>query len=356
MNATVIVVHVIKDQDLPAGQLKIEFNQKKNIADFIGYYNIIPSRFPFIAKIRAGWKYITAHRKILRLIKEKYGRPYIVHIQIAWSAGLIGLWLKFFFGWKYVLSEHWSGYSRDMAENVFLYPSIKKSLVKLILRNASVCMPVSDDLGRLMQAFESKTRYKPVSNVVDTRYFFPNPEMKFSKFRFIHASMMGPEKNVPAIIRAIYSLSKKRNDFELYLVGPENEDLINYCKELAIYNIVVFFTGLKDYAGVSLEMQKSQALISFSIYETQSCVILESLCCGIPVIAAAVGGITELITTENGILVDKGDEDQLLKATDKMINEFARFERLKIAEAARERFSYETIGKEFIKLYDQVIK
>ena len=82
----------------------------------------------------------------------------------------------------------------------------------------------------------------------------------------------------------------------------------------------------------------------------------EAGCCGLPVIAADTGGINEAVNETNGILVESENEEQLTAALDRMMNEYGKFDRKEIADTARQLFSYETIGKQFYDLYNEVTR
>ncbi len=103
-------------------------------------------------------------------------------------------------------------------------------------------------------------------------------------------------------------------------------------------------------------MQQASAFILFSRFESQPCVILEALCCGLPVISTNVGGIPDLLNETNGILVESEDIDGLVLAMKSMIEQYQRFNRTAIAEAAKATFNYHTIGARHIQYYDLVLK
>jgi len=102
-------------------------------------------------------------------------------------------------------------------------------------------------------------------------------------------------------------------------------------------------------------MKMASALVLFSRYENLPCVIIEALCCGLPIVATNVGGIKELVNLKNGKLVQSENEEELIRAMVCMIDEYNNFDKEQISLDARERFNYSTIGKQFHQLYQQVL-
>ena len=85
------------------------------------------------------------------------------------------------------------------------------------------------------------------------------------------------------------------------------------------------------------------------------CVILEALCCGLPVIATKVGGVPEVVNHFNGILIASEDEIGLQRAILAMASGDDRFSREDISKSAQLKFSYHTIGKQISDLYDECL-
>ena len=113
----------------------------------------------------------------------------------------------------------------------------------------------------------------------------------------------------------------------------------------------IFLRGEISYTAVAAEMQQARVLVMFSRFENSPCSIVEALSCGLPVIATNVGGIAELINDNNGLLVETLNKNALLQAFGKMVSSYATYNREKIAETARERFSYPVIGKKLDEVY-----
>src|SRR5205814_5406654 len=107
-----------------------------------------------------------------------------------------------------------------------------------------------------------------------------------SKFRFIHVSGLNHQKNVEGILRTINRLSELRKDFEIVIVGdisPASQKMINDLK----LNSVVSCTGEISNRQVAMEMQQASAFVMFSRHENFPCVMVEALCCGLPVIGTS---------------------------------------------------------------------
>ena len=141
----------------------------------------------------------------------------------------------------------------------------------------------------------------------------------------------------------------------MVIVGPATDYLKEKVLAMDLVSITRF-TGEISYPDVALEMQRASALVLFSRYENLPCVVLEALCCGLPVISSDTGGIKEAVDETNGVLVQSENEKQLSDAMNTMMNDYEKYNREKIAMMATERYKYKTIGRKFYELYDEVLK
>jgi glycosyltransferase involved in cell wall biosynthesis len=92
----------------------------------------------------------------------------------------------------------------------------------------------------------------------------------------------------------------------------------------------------------------------FSRFENLPCVVLEALCCGLPVISSRVGGIEEVINSANGILVPPNDVQGLKASMKKMIDMYPQFDREAIAKDAYSKFNYNTVAQKYLSCYREV--
>jgi glycosyltransferase involved in cell wall biosynthesis len=324
------------------------------LSEYILYYpETAVSLFPFWSKIRSGWYYIHKHLALLKALRRQDGMPGIVHLQVAMRAGLIAYYLKKRYGIPYVITEHWTGYFNESLDPLRKKSRLFRFLLKKIFQEASCFLPVSANLGELVNRTVFPVRSKVIPNVVDISKFNTSAIREPERFRFIHVSSLNLLKNPQQIIAVFSRLIESGFDAELLIAGPAGEELSNITKGALQHR--VSFTGEISYEQVALEMKRSSALVLFSRIENLPCVMLESLCCGVPVISSRVGGIAEVIHAGNGILVEPGNEQQLLDAMKDMMTGYARYDRMRIGREAQALYSYETVGRQIVEVYDEVL-
>ena len=198
-----------------------------------------------------------------------------------------------------------------------------------------------------------------VYNSVDTSIFNRIETTKvLDKKQLVYiAEFDETSKNTKGLLKSIANLSHKRNDFTVSMIGyGKDEALLHmYAEELGIKNKVVFFTGKLDAKEVVNKIQQSTALLLFSNFETLSCVVTEALCCGVPVVSTAVGGVVEIVNENNGILVPKGDELAMENALELILNNDKQWNHKKISEDAIAKFSNGAVANRILNVYKKVL-
>jgi glycosyltransferase involved in cell wall biosynthesis len=347
------VITVTKDDAMPANAVEIKKYQTGNLTVYIAYYGA--SRLKGITgKILSQQKYRQLQQQLFQQAVETTGMPGIVHVHVAMKAGLFACSLKKKYGVPYVVTEHWSGYFRESKPNIYEMGWLYRKLSNKVLKNASLLLPVTENLGKTITGDFVKLPYKVVPNVADTKLFFYAPSAP-EVFTFIHASYMNYPKNPEGILEGCFLLKQKGCRFRLYMVGDQPVHLLSLAKEYGLLDEYVFFEKEIPYTEVARRMQQSSALLMFSRYENLPCIILEALCCGLPVISSRVGGIAEVVDSSNGLLVDKNSTAQLADAMEKMIHDYKNYNRASIAEKASVKFSYNCVGKQISEVYNQLL-
>ena len=305
------VIFVVKDEHgIVTDCLRIENFKHGNLSESIAYYKPFISGIKYFDRIVSILTFLNILRKLVISFIKINGIPRLLHVHVAMWAGIVALWLKKKKGVPYIITEHWSGYDRNALENIYNNGWLFRHFLRSVIQNADLLLPVSNRLGKLINTNVSPVKFLQVSNVVNTLYF-NTPGYYGDEFRFIHVSSMGHPKNVEGLLHSFSKLLLSHTNWKLIMVGTAPPYLKDKAIRLGLSNFIIW-TGEITHEQVAKEMTKSSALVMFSTYENQPCVILEALCCGLPVISTDVGGISEVITADNGMLVISKNESQLL--------------------------------------------
>lgn len=128
--------------------------------------------------------------------------------------------------------------------------------------------------------------------------------------------------------------------------GPLLDELV----EKYAANEKIRFLGKLDAQAVAHLLRGAEAtVIPSEWYENNPLSVIESLCAGTPVIGAEIGGIPELLSTENGRLFPSGDTEALTE----VLRDFdpAAYDRAAIAAAARNDFNEDTHYRHLMHAY-----
>ena len=289
----------------------------------------------------------------LKYIKKRFFEPDLIHLHVAYPLGQVALLWKKLYGYKYVLTEHWTIYQPQNKD--VLVGKLKKKIVK-IANNAELIMPVSLDLQHCMEGHGVQNRFKVIYNLVNTDIFKLGKPHPSAKKRMLHISTLRDEaKNFSGILRTIERLRQQRDDFELHVIHDyDAPEFKAFVKEHNLSDCV-FFHGKKTSAEVAEAYQKADFFILFSNFENLPCVIVEAFASGVPVLSTAVGGIAEILSPERGILIPQGDEDALLQGIIQMLDHSSKYDREAIRHYAISTFSTEIIGSQIFETYKEVI-
>lgn len=324
------------------------------VRTMVVYYPGVKKSCPGSSLIK-GYRMLKAQYKGYACLKNEFGKPDLVHVNILTRCGMFALLLKYVASIPYVITEHWSRYlpSRKSYKGM-----LRKCLTRLVVRNSNGLVTVSEALKRAMinQGLDHKV-FQVIPNSVDTEVFVPGKGHPEGKKIISHISCFDDEaKNISGIIRSVYRLAQKRQDFELHLIGngPDKKRMEALSQSLDLFNKFVFFDGLLEGPELVKAYQRSAFTVLFSNYENMPVVIGESLSCGVPVIAARVGGLPEVIDERNGILIDPGDENALEMKMDEMIGRYTEYSQNVIRENAISRFGKGIFVKAYNDFYSYI--
>ena len=289
----------------------------------------------------------------LKYIKRRFFKPDLIHLHVTYPLGQVALLWKKLFGYKYVLTEHWTIYQPQNKD--VLVGKLKRKIVK-IANNAELIMPVSLDLQRCMEGHGVNNRFKVIFNLVNTDIFKFGAPHTSSKKRILHISTLRDEaKNFSGILRVVERLRQQRDDFELHVIHDyDAPEFKAFVKEHHLDDCVIFH-GKKTSAEVAEAYQQADFFVLFSNFENLPCVIVEAFASGVPVLSTSVGGIAEILSPERGILIPQGDEDALLQGMIQMLDHSSEYDHQAIRDYAIKTFAAQNIGQQIIEAYKKVV-
>lgn len=311
----------------------------------------------------------------LKYIKKHFFNPDLIHLHVTYPLGQVALLWKKLFGYKYVLTEHWTIYQPQNKD--VLVGKLKRKIIT-IANNAELIMPVSLNLQRCMEGHGVNNRFQVIYNLVNTDMFtlrqtpcidsnrttFSRNDLQGSikndihiwKKHILHISTLRDEaKNFSGILRVIERLRKQRDDFELHVIHDyDAPEFKTFVKEHHLEDCVIFH-GKKTSAEVAQAYQDADFFVLFSNFENLPCVIVEAFASGVPVLSTTVGGIAEIVSPERGILIPQGDEDALLQGMNQMLDHSSEYDREAIRDYAIKTFAAQNIGQQIFEAYKEVV-
>ncbi|MBK7666421.1 MAG: glycosyltransferase [Sphingobacteriaceae bacterium] len=197
-----------------------------------------------------------------------------------------------------------------------------------------------------------KGNYELLYNAVNIKTF-PLSNWKPERIKLLHvSSLVEKEKNISGTFRVFKKLQEQNLDFDIVIAGGDGNELSSAKKlaeDIKLKNIS--FTGNLTPEKISELMQKSSALVLFSNYESMPVVTLEALSCGLPVFCTKVGQLPFMIRDEFGVLVEKGNEEELTDTLKKLFSKQYSFNSTAMHEFVVKNASFEAVGKQMNEFY-----
>lgn len=307
-------------------------------------------RFHFLINKISLWAGLNAFEKYIR----KFGKPDIIHVHSCLYMGEVARYIKEKYNISYIVTEHSSGYIRN------LYSNYQLGIAKKVLAESSYNIAVSRQMAIFFQEkFNTIKVWQVIPNIVNSNFLNKNitKVQSIDNFRFINVAFMNKNKRQINIIKAAENLEKQGvKGFELVLIGDgeEKTTLEKYVKENGLKNIQ--FLGLQDRENVSELMSTSDCFVLSSDFETFGVVIIEALACGLPVISTRCGGPEDIIDESNGVLITKNNIEEITAAMEYIIKNYSNlYDKNSIREECEKKYSERAISNALSNIYEKVI-
>ena len=290
----------------------------KDIGDIDGIH-VIGTKGINIPGVRGLMFKKSAKRELKNLLKRE--DIDIIHGHYLFPAGAAAVEV----GKKHNIKTYVTAHGSDMFE-VYKKQPFMRSTIRNVLKAADSVLAVSNALRHEIistgvNGIADKTKLS--WNSVDIDKFSNKNDDSFKKeFNLtdkpivLFIGNLIKRKNVDSLLEA-----KKVANSDYYLVIVGNGPLFkNLRKKTEDENIRdVIFTGARN--DVENIIPSCDVLVLPSFSESFGLVLIEALACGKPVIGSNVGGITEIINDDVGMLINPEKVSSIAKAIDKMIND-----------------------------------
>ncbi|MFF0311147.1 glycosyltransferase [Streptosporangium sp. NPDC004379] len=181
--------------------------------------------------------------------------------------------------------------------------------------------------------------------------------------RLLHVGSLAPGQGAHTALRALEGVPEA----ELLIAGgpaaaelehdAEAHRLMLLAKELRLEDRVTFL-GHVPHASVAKLMRSADVVLSLPREAAGGAVALESMACGVPVIASSVGAhLDSVVDGVTGLLVPAERPAQTARLARELLADPTRRTALGFAGAdrARSRYSWERIAQEFAQVYEGLL-
>ncbi len=302
----------------------------------------------------------SAYRKLIKEVSAQHP-VHVCHVNVRTPITEVITTLRELSSIPIVLTEHSSfyhyglqqTYSGDalLQEKMRVTRWLNQSAIKMI-------MPVSAQLSAVLNSSWGvpNERLTVVPNVAAPEFAYKE-KTEHVLLQVAMLAIWKAPKNPMLMARALALLtSEERKKIAVNWMGegPLLDEVKRFLQQHAP-EVNVNYPGIVyDRKQVAAALQAADVFVHPSDAENLPCVLIESLCCGTPVVSYELNGIPEMVDTSNGILLPPGNFTDLAGALRQLIKNKNTFNSQAIAMKAGRRYSHAAIAAAYDAVYTQV--
>ena len=280
----------------------------------------------------------------------------LVHSHFTWSSGYVGAKLKEKYDVPFIVTAH----GDDIYDLPFRDEEWKEK-IEYVLNAADYVITVSNSNLECIKKLNVETPVKVIPNGFRNDLFYPRDSneckktlnLPFGKKIILTVGNLFEIKGHKYLIEAMQKVVKHKKDVRCIIVGSGDlkGKLERQIRKAGLENHVKLVGG-RPHDEIPIWMNACDLFVLPSFNEGNPTVMFEGLGCGKPFVGTKVGGIPEIITSEDyGLLCEPANPEDLaekiLIALDK------EWDSNRILEYA-EQFTWETIAMKILKIYEGV--
>lgn len=290
----------------------------------------------------------------------------VYHATVSAHAAIPGIVARRKLGTPFLLTEH-GVYLRERAialaglpQRPFLaafHFGLDRALSQLSYQSADLVAPVCDYNQRWeIRNGVDPARIRTICNGISSERFVPAAASN-GRPTLGWVGRIDPLKDVKSLIRAMARVHQDEPQSVLLLAGivpigreRYHQECLALCRDLGLENMIQFLGSVSDVAAI---YNRSDVVVLSSKSEAFPYTVIEAMMCGRPMVATAVGGVSEALG-DSGILVDPGDPDQLARACLRLLQSREMQQELgkRARERALDRFTEEKCTAQYRETYE----
>lgn len=288
-----------------------------------------------------------------RTIEEHHLHFDLIHAHFTWPSGYIGVRLKEKYGIPVITTIHENGDWFDQEVRMD-HPLINTAwsgadaLIRVNRKDVPVLQHYNEQVYSIPNGFSPA--FHPIDMAVARERLGLSGD---AKIIFTLGGLI-KRKGFNYLIDAMEQVCSQRDDVICFIggAGPEKRSLQEQIERLHLGERVKLLGSLPG-DQLTLWMNACDFFVLPSLNEGNPTVMFEALGCGKPFVGTRVGGVPEVIASdEYGLLVEPADPEDL---AEKILVALDReWDRDKILTYA-ERYTWENIAKEIMGVYEQVL-
>ncbi|MFQ6034978.1 MAG: glycosyltransferase family 4 protein [Sedimentisphaerales bacterium] len=198
-----------------------------------------------------------------------------------------------------------------------------------------------------------------VNNPIADSYF--DVDWQAESGRIFCCSRIRPLKNILGMIKAFAIIIQRISGAQLRIAGTTEFTYLKACKKeikkTRLQNSVHLLGNL-SIKDIQFELSKAHCLAVPSFQENAPLSIAEAMAVGVPVVAARVGGIPEMVEDgKTGLLVDPYDTKDIADAICRILSDesLARSMSQRAKQIAKNRFMASVVCRQTLQVYNEIL-
>ncbi len=297
------------------------------------------------------------YQSVKRTINRSRGGFDLVHSHFLWTSGYVGAKLKKDLGIPFLVTAHgFDIYSLPFKSEYW------RNKIEYVLNSADHIITVSQRNLRCIEKLDVSTKVTVIPNGFRTNLFYPRNSSECRKILnlpqdkkiILTVGNLEPVKGQKYLVDAIKMVNSEKKDAICLIVGEGrlHHALKRQIHSLGLDNIIMLIGG-RPHEDIPLWMNACDLFVLPSLNEGNPTVMFEALGCGIPFLGTRVGGVPEIIISEDyGYLVEPADSNDLAQ---KILTSLNRAWDKKMILAYAERYDWANVSKEIMRVCEQLL-